>query len=126
MVSPTKKHWEATPHFFSFIPFRNAVPFLGQTSLVLRSLSPKRDCSAKGVNGKPRVPRTDHLQIDHLRRNPNTLCYVVQDLPYRADTTRDSCATVDHHAGYTTPTQQRSKLLTDHTEPEATWPDISR
>ena len=32
-------------------PFRTAVPFWGQTSQIPCSLSPKRDCGSKGVNG---------------------------------------------------------------------------
>ena len=31
-------------------PFRTAVPFWGQTSQILSSLSPKRDCGSKGDN----------------------------------------------------------------------------
>ena len=30
-------------------PFRTAVPFWGQTSLISSSLYPKRDCGSKGV-----------------------------------------------------------------------------
>ena len=33
-----------------FNPFRTAVPFWGQTSLISSSLYPKRDCGSKGVN----------------------------------------------------------------------------
>ena len=33
-----------------FDPFRAAVPFWGQTTNSLSSLSPKRDCGSKGVN----------------------------------------------------------------------------
>ena len=37
--------------FFEFLnPFRTAVPLWGQTTQILSSLSPKRDCGSKGVN----------------------------------------------------------------------------
>ena len=36
----------------SLNPFRTAVPFWGQTSQILCSLSPKRDCGNKGANGR--------------------------------------------------------------------------
>ena len=34
------------------IPFRTAVPFWGQTSLISSSLSPKRDCGSEGVKDR--------------------------------------------------------------------------
>ena len=33
----------------SFNPFRTAVPFWGQSNLILSTLSPNRDCASKGV-----------------------------------------------------------------------------
>ena len=38
------------PGAININPFRTAVPFWGQTSLISSSLSPKRDCGSKGVN----------------------------------------------------------------------------
>ena len=34
-------------------PFRTAIPFWGQTTLISSSLSPKRDCGSKGVKDYP-------------------------------------------------------------------------
>ena len=35
--------------FFTFNPFRTAVPFWGQSSQISSSFVPKRDCGSKGV-----------------------------------------------------------------------------
>ena len=42
-------------------PFRTAVPFWGQTSQILSSLSPKRDWGSKGVKKQENCSRLDHL-----------------------------------------------------------------
>ena len=49
-------------------PFRTAVPFWGQTTQILSSLSPKRGCGSKGVKVEHRTyfwVALDHLLPKH-------------------------------------------------------------
>ena len=54
-------------------PFRNAVPFWGQTTQNLSGLPAERDCSSKRVNNiSDGGPKTATSNVQHLLQFPNT------------------------------------------------------